>query len=155
MGLNARLIKRISNTTMSDVAHSSAYAKVSNRGSFGADSSMSFEERRKIEQNRKLIQGYKNARIAADVKMMPQARTIADQQAILAAELALINARKKESHQEFNNKLEKGGLRQYDTRRQQTAQINRTGAGGDSRAARAARFEANARPAPKTGGFMR
>ena len=155
MALNTRLIKRISHTDTSDVMHSSVYAKAGNKGHFGSSDSTSFLERQKIEQNRKLIQGYKNARIAADVKMMPRARSIAEQQAILAAELALIDARKGVSHQEFNNRLEKGGLRQYDTRRQQTAQINRTGAGGDRRAARAARFEANARPAPKTGGFLR
>lgn len=155
MGLNTRLIKRISNMSAADAMHTSVYAKAGNKGGFGADSTMSFEERRKIEQNRKLIQGYKNARIAADVKMMPRARSIADQQAILAAELALIDARKGVSHQEFNNRLEKGGLRQYDTRQRHTAEINRSGRGGDARAARAARFEANARPAPKTGGFMR
>ena len=150
MGLNTRLIKRISNTSTSDVMHSSGYAQVGNRGSFGAADSTSFAERRRIEQNRKLVQAYKNARIAADVRMMPKAKNIAEQQVALAAEQARTERRL--GKQEFNNRLEQGGLRQYDTRQQAISSINRTAAGGGGRVAN---FDAQARPTPKTGGFMR
>lgn len=150
MGLNVKLIKRISNTSAADVMHSSGYAQVGNRGNFGAADATTFAERQKIEQNRKLIQGYKNARIASDVKMMPKARSIEEQRASLASEYSDTST----PHQEFNNRLERGGLRKYDTRQQYLGSINKTGAGG-TRAARAARFDAPARPTPKTGGFMR
>ncbi len=153
MGLNVKLIKRISNTTSADVMHSSGYAQVGNSGNFGAADSTSFAERRKIEQNRKLVQGYKNARIAADVKMMPKARSIEEQRVSLLAEYG--SSSSSNSHQEFNNRMERGGLRKYDTRQQYLGSINRTAAGGDTRATRAARFDAPARPTPKTGGFMR
>jgi len=149
MGLNFKLIKRISNTTASDVMHSSGYAKVGNSGNFGAADSTSFAERQKIEMNRKLIQGYKNARIAADVKMMPKARSIEEQRASLATKYG---AEGTSSRQEYNSRLERGGLRRYDTRQQNLGSINRAGAGG---APRASRFDAPARPTPKTGGFMR
>ena len=155
MGLNTRLIKRISKTSAADVMHSSGYAQVSNSGNFGAADSTSFAERRKIEQNRKLVQGYKNARLAAGTKMMPKARSIEEQRAILALEIAAAAAQRGVSRQEFNSQVEKGGLRKYDTRQQNLGSINRTARGGDARAARAARFDAAARPTPKTGGFGR
>ena len=156
MGLNFRLINRVSKTKSADVMHSSGYAQVGNSGNFGAADSTSFAERRKIEQNRKLVQGYKNARIAAGTNMMPKAQSIAEQQAALMAEIAAAEAQRGMSHQEFNNKLEKGGIRKYDTRQQNLGSINRTARGGNTtRAERAARFDAPARPTPKTGGFLR
>ena len=148
MGLNTRLIKRISRTTASDVMHSSGYAQIGNRGNFGAADSTSFAERRKIEQNRKLVQAYKNSRIAADIKMMPRAQSIADQQKALR-EASDTEARSGMTRQEFNSHLERGGLRKYDTRQANLGSINRTAAGG------ASRFDAPARPVPKTGGFLR
>ena len=149
MGLNTRLIKRIARTKTSDVMHSSGYAQVSNRGNFGVADSTSFAERRRIEQNRKLVQAYKNSRIASDIKIMPRAQSIAEQQEALRAEMAAAEAKQGMSKQEFNNNLERGGLRKYDTRQASISSINRTAVGG------ASRFDAPARPVPKSGGFMR
>ena len=167
MGLNFKLIQRTTKTTTSDVMHSSGYAKVQNNGAFGASDNMSFAERQKIEQHRKHIKGYNNARVARGVGMMPKAQSVEDQAAIAAAAAAIAEAKNSaDNHggrQEFNAKVERGGLQKYDSR--STNSINRTaktgfGAGSTSaasqRAATAARFSGgSAHPIPKTGGFGR
>ncbi|MCQ2570852.1 MAG: hypothetical protein MJ154_01205 [Candidatus Saccharibacteria bacterium] len=168
MGLNFKLIKRTTNTTTSDVAHSTGYAGVSNGGNFGSSDNTTFSERQQIEQNRKLVQGYRNARVANGVNRMPKAQTYEQEMAMRAA-MAAIERGQRDSgvskKQEFNNRLERGGLQKYDTRTRQNNTINRTAqAGGQlsnrqtaaqTRAARAERFAAPARPTPKTGGFGR
>lgn len=168
MGLNFKLIQRTTNTSTSDVAHSTGYANVSNGVNFGSSDSTTFSERQQIEQNRKLIQGYRNARVANGVNRMPKAQTYEQEQAMRAAMAAIERGERDAGvsrKQEFNNKLERGGLQKYDTRTRQNSTINRTAqAGGQlsnrqaaaqTRAARAERFAAPARPTPKTGGFGR
>ena len=47
-----------------DIFHSSAYAKAQSGGVMGAASVESFEKRRKIDQNRQVIQKYKDSQVA-------------------------------------------------------------------------------------------
>ena len=54
-----------------DILHTSAYAKVQNGDAFGASSTQSFEERKKVEANRQIVRGYN------DSKLMQQARVSA------------------------------------------------------------------------------
>ena len=174
MGLNSKLIKRITGSSTSDVVHSSGYAEVQNAGSFGASDNTTFSERQQIEQRRKYVQGYRNARIAQGVNHMPKALT-ADEQAQLAAEAAIMQAKSDSemSRQEYNSHLEKGGLRRYDTRNKDSLGLQRSGSdrsqmgaarqssaagrqeAAAARAARAERFAGHAHPIPQTGGFGR
>ena len=166
MGLNFKLIQRTAKTSTSDVAHSTGYASASNGGQFGASDNTTFSERMQIERNRKLIKGYNNAKVARGVNHMPMARTYEQEQAMQAA-MAAIEASERDcggAEQRLSSRMEKGGLKKYDTRMKQTGPINRTGgvapansrqAAADMRAARAERFSAAARPIPKTGGFGR
>ena len=167
MGLNFKLIQRTAKTSTSDVAHSSGYADVSNGSRFGASDNTTFSERQQIELNRKMIKGYRNAMVARGVNHMPKAQTYEQEMAMKAAMAAIEQGERNAGvsrRQEFNNKLEQGGLQKYDLRSRQNNIINRTAqAGGQlsnrqmaqqARAARAERFSAPARPTPKTGGFM-
>lgn len=168
MGLNFKLIQRTAKTSTSDVTHSSGYADVSNGSRFGASDNTTFSERQQVELNRKMIKGYRNAMVARGVNHMPKAQTYEQEMAMKAAMAAIEQGERNAGvsrRQEFNNKLEQGGLQKYDLRSRQNNTINRTAqAGGQlssrqmaqqTRAARAERFSAPARPAPKTGGFMR
>lgn len=168
MGLNFKLIQRTTKTSTSDVAHSSGYADVSNGARFGASDDTTFSERQQIEQSRKLIKGYRNARIAQGVNRMPKAQSYEQEMAVKAAMAAIERGEHEAgyatSKQEFNNRLERGGMQKYDLRARQNNTINRTAQVGgqlssrqtaqQARAARAERFAAPARPTPKTGGFM-
>lgn len=51
-------LKRLMKAKKEDVIHSSAYASAQNQCGMGAASTISFEERMKIEQNRQKIKGY-------------------------------------------------------------------------------------------------
>ena len=168
MGLNFKLIQRTTKTSTSDVAHSSGYADVSNGTRFGASDDTTFSERQQIEQSRKLIKGYRNARIAQGVNRMPKAQSYEQEMAVKAAMAAIERGEHEAgyatSKQEFNNRLERGGMQKYDLRTRQNNTINRTAQVGgqlssrqtvqQARAARAERFAAPARPTPKTGGLM-
>ncbi|MBR3176582.1 hypothetical protein IKF25_01235 [Candidatus Saccharibacteria bacterium] len=175
MGLNTKLIQRITNNSVSDVAHSSGYADAQNHGSFGVSDNTTFSERQQIEQRRKYVQGYRNARIAQGVNYMPKAKSVEEQaQLAVAAAIARGKEEMKESHQEYNSHLEKGGLQRYDTRNRdnsnlgqpdsfnrgqtgfarQAGSVNRQEAAA-ARAAQAERFSGHAHPIPKTGGFTR
>lgn len=169
MGLNFKLIQRTAKTSTSDVAHSSGYADVSNASRFGASDNTTFSERQQMEMNRKMIKGYRNAMVARGVNHMPKAQTYEQEMAMKAA-MAAIEQGERDSggatrRQEFNNRLERGGMQKYDFNSRQNGMINKTTqAGGQlsnrqmaqqARAARAERFSAPARPTPKTGGFMR
>ena len=148
MGLNMRLIQRVAKTSTSDVRHTNNYARAQNSDSFGAGGGQSFTERQGIEMQRKLVQGYKNARVAQGVNRMPKARTYAEELEI--RKKALENRHSTSGRgglQEMNSQKEAGGLMKYDT----TAQ----GGQASLRQQMAQRFSAPARPTPKTGGFGR
>lgn len=169
MGLNYQLIKRTTNTTTSDVVHSSGYAKRQNGGSFGVSSNTTFSERQQIDQNRKIVQSYEDSKIGRGEVVRQTALAEKQEQAMTAAWRAIAqgkNAFKDDGRREFNVLREQGGLQRYDTRKD-TSNINRTARGGESinrggttrqeaaarRQAMADRFAAKAHPAPKTGGF--
>lgn len=168
MGLNFKLIQRTAKTSTSDVVHSSGYASVNNGLRFGASDNTTFSERQQIEHSRKMVQGYRNARVAQGVNRMPKAQTYEQEMAMKAA-MAAIAAGERDAgvskKQEFNNRLERGGMQKYDFNARQNGTINRTAQVGgqlsnrqmaaQARAARAERFDAPARPIPKTGGFGR
>lgn len=168
MGLNFKLIQRTAKTSTSDVAHSSGYADVGNGSRFGASDNTTFSERQQIEMNRKIVKGYRNAMVARGVNHMPKAQTY-EQELAMKAAMAAIERGERESggatrRQEFNNRLERGGMQKYDFNARQNDAINRSGAPAPAnnrqaaaqiRAARAERFAAPARPTPKTGGFGR
>ncbi len=73
MKVGAKIIQRITRNTASDVVHSSGLAGMG--ASTQRRGQMSFEERQAIAQNRKIIQGYKNSRIARDIGGMPSVRS--------------------------------------------------------------------------------
>ncbi|MBR5418718.1 hypothetical protein IK110_00480 [Candidatus Saccharibacteria bacterium] len=148
MGLNYKLIQRFAKTSTSDVQHTSSYAKAQNSTSFGAAGAQSFDERQQIELQRKMVQGYKNARVAQGVNRIPKARTYAEELAI--RKKAMENRRSSwapEDYQEKNLKKEAGGLMKYD----KNAKIGQA----NMRQQMAERFSAKARPVPKSGGFGR
>ena len=113
MALNSRLIKRITKTTSNDVIHSSGYAQAQNSGNMGVVSAQSFEERLDLEKNRTTIQAYKQSQVAQSVNIMPKALTEEEKRKIIAAQKAKEEALRR-GHQEFNSKLESGGLRRFD-----------------------------------------
>jgi hypothetical protein len=73
MKVGAKIIQRITRNTASDVVHSSGLAGMGMSGQ--RRGTMSFEERQAIAQNRKIVQGYKNSRIARDIGGMPSTRS--------------------------------------------------------------------------------
>ena len=98
MALGSKIIKRITNVkSAGDAAHTSGYAKVQNGNQIGAISTQSFAERKAIESNR---------------TTMSEEEKYADEMARRAKEAA----KQGMTLQEFNSKLEKGGLMKYDTR---------------------------------------
>ena len=113
MALNSRIIKRITKTTTSDVAHSSGYAQAQSGGNMGATSVQSFSDRLDLEKNRTTVQGYKQSQVARAVNFMPKALSEEEKRKILAAEKAKEEALRR-GHQEYNSKLESGGLRRFD-----------------------------------------
>lgn len=60
------LLKRLVKEKKEDIAHTSAFAEVQNRGGFGSASVESFEKRREIDKQRKMIGGYRDARVVSD-----------------------------------------------------------------------------------------
>lgn len=58
----------------SQTFHSSGYAQAQNRGNFGAASTESFAERQKINENRKFVRGYNNARVISDAYAFERVR---------------------------------------------------------------------------------
>lgn len=48
-----------------DIFHSSAYGKAQNGGSMGSASSVSFTDRMKINQSRRVVKGYGDSRLAS------------------------------------------------------------------------------------------
>lgn len=166
MGLNIKLINRFSKTNTSDVTHSSSYARAQNQGNFGATSEESFSARREIDQNRQVVQGYGNSQVAQKVNTYARAKTYQEQMAEEAARRAAIRAKYSKNKKDFEDRRqsfyanrEAGGLNHLQQER--IANIHATGAGArqqaaqqaNARQAMAQRFEANARPVPKTGGF--
>ena len=75
MANNGALIQRIMKMKVEDAMHSSGYAVAQNGGNFGAVDTTTFAERKKIEEQRKFIQGYRNSKIATGIKGMPKAKT--------------------------------------------------------------------------------
>ena len=148
MALTSKMIQRITGAKASDMRHTSGYAEAQSGKNFGAAGGQSFTERQQIELERKLIQGYKNARVARGVNRIPKARTYAEELAIRkkAAENRRLG-RIAEDYQEKNLKKEAGGLMKFD-KNAQMGQAN-------VRQQMAERFSAQARPIPKSGGFGR
>ena len=164
MALNSKIIQRITKTKTSDVAHSSGYANVRSAGNFGVASSaaQSFEERLDIENNRKIVQGYRRAMVAQRVNTYNRAKTYGEQLAIEKAKKEAKAAQGQQNKrwlldrkQEFNIEYEAGGLNRLQrehvnesanlSARQQVKQNM------NARQQIAKRFDASARPAPKPG----
>ena len=166
MGLNIKLIKHFDKTSTSDVAHSSGYANAQSGSNFGAASTETFTQRRAVEENRQVVQGYNQAMVAQRVNTTPRAMTYQEELAASAARKAALRAKYARDKQDFDDRRknfyankEAGGLNELQQKR--VASIHATGAGArqqaqqqlTARQAMAKRFEATARPAPKTGGF--
>ena len=62
--MSGTLLKRLMKDKKEDIAHTSAFADVQNKGRFGVSSSLSFEERMAIEKKRKLIKKYDESKVA-------------------------------------------------------------------------------------------
>jgi hypothetical protein len=61
--MNNPLLKYVMKDQIADVIHSSAYASAQTGANFGATSSEAFAARQNIEENRRYVQGYRNAKI--------------------------------------------------------------------------------------------
>ena len=120
MALNTGMIKRITNTTTGDVAHSSGYAYAQNSGNFGAagGNKTSFEQRQSIDSNRQKIQSYGHSQVAGQHNFRERALTYDE---IIALEKAQEEAMKQKgggmTRQEMNSRLEAGGLSAQKTER--------------------------------------
>ncbi len=170
MALNGKIIQRVTGVKSSDVMHSSGYARTQNAGNFGAATTESFADRQETEKNRELIQGYKHAQVAQRKNLMPKARTYEQE---LADKRQKGFKQEDQTLQQFNSRLERGGLRSFEKRRMGDTAMNSNGlakrqsyAGqkqerhavgaarsAEARQAMAQRFSGSAKPAPKTGGF--
>ncbi|MDR3297840.1 MAG: hypothetical protein LBT19_00450 [Candidatus Nomurabacteria bacterium] len=75
MANNNPLLKYVMKTQTPEVLHSSGYAKTQNADSFGAASTETFSERRRIEEQRKFVRGYRNSLLAAGTSGIPRAKT--------------------------------------------------------------------------------
>ena len=60
------LLGRLMKEKKEDVAHTSAFAEAQNKGGFGAASTESFEKRREIDSQRKMVNGYRDARVVSE-----------------------------------------------------------------------------------------
>lgn len=80
MADSGKIIQRITRAQTSDIIHSSGFASMQNNGGFGTASTESFATRRSIDQNRKIVQGYRNSQLARGVNNMPRAKTFTQQQ---------------------------------------------------------------------------
>ena len=66
---------RLMKDTTEDVTHSSAYGKAQNAGGMGAASTESFDVRREIDKNRKMVRGYGDSKVVNEVgNRVPRAR---------------------------------------------------------------------------------
>lgn len=142
MALNSKIIRRLSRTKSSDVMHSSGYATAQNAGNFGSVSSQSFRKRQHIDSNRQIVQAYHHARVAQQVNRRPNdcpARDTATQQADNSIDSAPTTQRSYATGASARFAAQQGSAGANLTARQQMAQ----------------RFEANARPIPKSGGLGR
>lgn len=176
MALNTKLIRRVSNSTTSGVIHSSGYARAQSGNAIGASGDTSFAERQQIEQNRHLVQGYKDAHVAQSVNHMQKAMSVEEKAALDAAEAAMSKSTHglsnvENERREFNSRLESGGIMKYDSRNRENrfgrssqntgyGIARQSGAAGRqeaaaARAAMADRFSGHAHPIPKSGGFGR
>lgn len=117
MALGSKIIKRITGVkSAGDAAHTSGYAMVQNGNHIGTSSTQSFSERRAIEHNRTTIQSYKDSMVATGGNVGPKAMSEEEKYAEEMARRAKEAAKHGMTLQEFNSKLEKGGLMKYDTR---------------------------------------
>ena len=117
MALGSKIIKRITNVkSAGDAAHTSGYAKVQNGNQIGAISTQSFAERKAIESNRTTIQSYSDSMVAMGGNIGPKSMSEEEKYADEMARRAKEAAKQGMTLQEFNSKLEKGGLMKYDTR---------------------------------------
>ena len=118
MALNFKLIKRFTNTTTSDVAHSTGYANAQNAGNFGTANGgrgNSFEERQALEKNRQNIQAYNRSKVAQQTNFREKALTFEEEMALAEAKKAINNSDDDYlSKREALAKMEAGGLRKYD-----------------------------------------
>lgn len=167
MALNSDLIKRITRTTTSDVMHSSGFAGAQNTNSFGASASTSFTERQNLESNRQVVQGYRRSMVAHQINAAQHAKTYQEQMAEDAKRAATMRAKQDAEkstldyrRQEFGVRREAGGL--SDTQREHIRSAYASGASARQQSTQninrqelSRRFDATARPAPKTGGFGR
>lgn len=60
------LLKRLVKEKKEDVVHTSAFAEAQNKGGFGAASTESFARRREIDSQRKMVGGYRDARVVSE-----------------------------------------------------------------------------------------
>ena len=60
-------MKYVAKEKKEDIFHSSAYGKAQNGGNMGAASSESFADRRKMERNRQVINGYGHSGVMGQV----------------------------------------------------------------------------------------
>lgn len=61
--MNNPFLHRLIKEEKGDVVHTSVYAKARASRNIGSDSTQSFEDRQKIEQNRTMVKGYSDAKI--------------------------------------------------------------------------------------------
>lgn len=147
--------------------HSSGYAQAQNANNFGVAANETFAQRQEIEKNREIIEGYNRAKVAQRTNMMPKARTFQQElEDKKSRGFKQDSGNNSMTRQKYNSRLERGGLRYFESRREEgisgttnrvSGQAQKPAIGAartaEARQAMAQRFNGSARPVPKTGGF--
>lgn len=72
---NPLLKYMMKNGSKSEIFHSSGYARTQSGGNMGVGTAESFTQRQSIEERRKFVQGFRNARIAQSRNLSLRAKT--------------------------------------------------------------------------------
>lgn len=76
--MNNPFLKYVMKDKKEDIFHSSAYGKMQNGGSIGVSSNETFAKRMEINQNRKVVRGYGDSRLAnSGINNAPRPKTYA------------------------------------------------------------------------------
>ena len=93
-----------------DVMHSSGFAQVQNGGNIGVSSGESFDERRAIDEHRRFVKGYENARLVRGAYTAERARTYVPRTNSRFADARGLGSRRDTSGDGFSGSMIGGGL---------------------------------------------
>lgn len=174
MGLNYKLINRTTNTKLSDVVHTTSYARAERENRPGVVGMDTFQKRMEIDQSRQHIQGYHHSKLMNDTTMKFRSQKQSNYATeALRAEMAEASGAAADGREAIR---ERGGLKRFDAQKDEGFYARRSSSrrfGTDTNTAQtgtqpysrqnaatqrqtmANRFSGTARPVPRSGGFGR